>query len=76
MPVNNTQVEVTDQAGGQRHVVLRMFTDGANPTVITVPFTAGPTADIDAMVAQQVAQLNEQLADDEYRALIGEVPQE
>lgn len=69
MPVVSHTKQVDPQADGRQHVVLRMFTN--DPREITQTFYAGPEQDIDAQIAQIIAETDVQLAEDEFERIIG-----
>lgn len=69
MPIVSHTVESSTQADGSLSVVLRMYDQDARDYVQT--FFAPSGFDLTAKVNSTIAELNEQLAQSEFEALIG-----
>lgn len=70
MPVMTHIVNIDPQADGFSHVIVRMFTN--DPKEITQTFFAPPDFDINAQVAQIIADVNIQLAESEFEQVTSE----
>ena len=69
MPIVSNNVSSTTQADGSLSVVVRLYDQDARE--YTQSFFAPAGFDVSARVITMTAELNEQLAVDEYRALVG-----
>lgn len=69
MPIVSNTVQSTPQADGSLSVLVRLYDQDARE--YTQVFFAPAGFDVTAKVNTMTAELNEQLATDEYRALVG-----
>lgn len=69
MPIVSNTVQTSVQADGSLSVVVRLYDQDARE--YTQVFFAPAGFDVTAKVNTMTAELNEQLAVDEYRALVG-----
>lgn len=69
MPIVSSNYESTTQADGSLSVVVRLYDQDAKDYVTTFFAPAGFA--IDAKVSTMIAELNEQLAADEFNASVG-----
>jgi hypothetical protein len=69
MPIVSNTVESSTQADGSLSVVVRLYDQDARE--YTQSFFAPAGFNIDAKVISMIAQLDEQLAVDEFNALVG-----
>lgn len=69
MPIVNHITEQSAQANGGANVTIRMYDQDAQE--YTQAFYAPPDFDIAGKVAATIGELNVQLAENEFRALVG-----
>jgi hypothetical protein len=69
MPIVSNDVQYTTQADGSLSVVVRLYDQDARE--YTQSFFAPAGFNIESKVQSMTAQLNEQLAQDEFNALVG-----
>lgn len=69
MPIVTQQVTSTEQANGSSNVVVRLWDQDATEYLQT--FNAPAGFDINGKVSLIIAELNEQLAVNEFQALVG-----
>jgi hypothetical protein len=69
MPIVSNDVQYTTQADGSLSVVVRLYDQDARE--YTQSFFAPAGFNIESKVQSMIAQLNEQLAQDEFNALVG-----
>lgn len=69
MPIVTNTVESSAQADGSQSVVVRLYDQDARE--YTSSFFAPADFNVAAKVQTMTAELNEQLAVDEFRALVG-----
>lgn len=69
MPIVSNTVQSTTQADGSLSVVVRLYDQDARE--LTQPFFSPPGFNVTAKVNTMTAQFNEQLAQDEFQALVG-----
>jgi hypothetical protein len=69
MPIVSNSVESSTQADGSLSVVVRLFDQDAREYMSS--FFAPPGFNVDAKVAAMTAQMDEQLAEDEFRQIVG-----
>jgi hypothetical protein len=69
MPVTNSTTQISEIGNGHRYVVERHY-DQDSREVGFLTWTAGPDVDIAAVVAARVAQIDEQLAQAEFDAIV------
>ena len=69
MPIVNHSLEQSTQADGRISYILRLYDQDGTERLQTGLLPAG--FDTAALVAQRIAEADVQLAEDEFRALIG-----
>jgi hypothetical protein len=69
MPIVSNSVESTTQADGSLSVIVRLFDQDAREYMQS--FFAPAGFNVDAKVAAMTAQMDEQLAEDEFRQIVG-----
>lgn len=70
MPIVNTARQIDIQANGNRQVLVRHYDQDGKEYMYS--FNAKPEVDIDAIIADRITLLDEQLAQQEFEAIIGE----
>jgi hypothetical protein len=69
MPIVNSNVQSTTQADGSLSVIVRLYDQDARE--YTQQFFAPASFNVDAKVQAMIVDLNEQLAQTEFKALVG-----
>ena len=69
MPIVSNLIESTTNADGSRHVVVRMYDQDSKE--YTISFFAPVGFDVNASVTNRIAEMNIQLAEAEFEALVG-----
>ena len=69
MPITSHLKEESTQANGSKHVVLRMYDQDGREYMIS--FFAAVGVDVDTIVTNRKAEMDEQLAQMEFEALVG-----
>jgi hypothetical protein len=70
MPIVQTGKAVEIQANGNQQVVVRHIDQDGKEYMYT--FNAKPEVNVDAIIADRIVLLDEQLAQQEFEAIIGE----
>ena len=69
MPISTHTTEISTQANGDRHVILRMYDQDGQQYMISFFFPAA--LDLDVAINNRIAEQNVQLAEQEFEALVG-----
>ncbi len=69
MPIVNTVKEVSVQTNGNRQVLVRHYDQDGKEYMYS--FNAKPEVDVDAIIADRVTLLDEQLAQQEFEEIVG-----
>jgi hypothetical protein len=69
MPITSHLKEESTQANGSKHVVLRMYDQDGREYMLS--FFAAVGVDVDTIVTGRIAEMDEQLAQSEFEALVG-----
>jgi hypothetical protein len=69
MPITSHLKEESVQANGSKHVVLRMYDQDGRE--YTLSFFAASGVDVDTIVMNRITEMDEQLAQAEFEALVG-----
>jgi len=69
MPIASHLKEESVQANGGKHVVLRLYDQDGREYMIS--FFAAAGVDVDTIVTSRIAEMDEQLAIQEFEALVG-----
>jgi hypothetical protein len=69
MPITSHLKEESVQANGSKHVVLRMYDQDGREYMIS--FFAAVGVDVNTIITNRIAEMDVQLADQEFEALVG-----
>ena len=69
MPIVSWQKEVSTNADGSRHVVVRQYDQDGKEYMYS--FFAGVGVDVDTIITNRIADMDEQLAQAEFETLVG-----